>query len=101
MTLLIADSWTSAHKGYFKSGPRVPLIAGKNTSQTSSQSSTKFASQAERNKTSEYTGNRIACFGCGKLGHLRRNCPSNPGYFQTGKGNSSEKVQFCMDDKNP
>ena len=35
----IANSWTSAHKGYFKSGARVPFIAGKNTSQTSSQSS--------------------------------------------------------------
>ena len=32
----MADSWTSAHKGYFKSGPRVPFIAGKNTSQSSS-----------------------------------------------------------------
>ena len=32
----IADSWTSAHMGYFKSGPRVPFIAGKNTSQSSS-----------------------------------------------------------------
>ena len=28
----IADSWTSAHKRYFKSGPLVPFTAGKNTS---------------------------------------------------------------------
>ena len=53
----IADSWTSAHKRYFKSGPRVPFIAGKNTGQTSSQSSTKSASQSEGNKTSDYTSN--------------------------------------------
>ena len=73
----------------------------KNTSQTSSQSSTKSASQSEINKTSDYTGNRIACFGCGKFGRLHKNCPSNQGNFQTGKGSSSENVQFCLDDKNP
>ena len=54
----------------------------KNTSQTSSQSSTKSASQPEGNRTSDYTGNRIACYGSGKFGHLRRNCPSNPGNFK-------------------
>ena len=97
----IADSWTSAHKGHFKSGPRVPFIAGKNTSQSSSQSSIKSSSQSEGNKTSDYTGNRLSCYGCGKSGHLRRNYPSNPGNFQTDKGNSSENVQFCLDDKNP
>ena len=96
----IADSWTSTHKGYFKNGPRVPFIADKNTSQVSSQRSTKSVSQYEGNKTSDYTGNRIACFGCGKSGHLLRNCPSNPGDFQTGKGNASENVQFCLYDKN-
>ena len=53
----IADSWTSAHKGYFKIGPRVNFIAGKNTGQTSSQSSTKSVSQSEGNKTSDYTSN--------------------------------------------
>ena len=49
----------SAHKGYIKSGLRVPFIAGKNISQVSSTSSTMSASQSEGNKTSGYTGNRI------------------------------------------
>ena len=94
----IADGWTSAHKGYFKSGPRVIFTAGKNTGQASSQSSTKSANRSEGNKTSsDYTGNRIACYGCGKFGH----CPSTPGNFHTGKGNSSENIQFYLDDKNP
>ena len=80
---------------------RVPFIDGKNTSQASSQSSTKSASQSVGNKTSDHTGNRIACYGCSKFGHLRRNCRSNPGDFQISKGNSSENVQFCLDNKNP
>ena len=53
----IADSRTTAHKGYFKSGPRVPFISGENTSQASNQSLTKSESQPEGNKTSDYTGN--------------------------------------------
>ena len=94
------DSWTSAHNGY-KSAPRDLFTQGKNTSQTSSQSSSKLTSHTDSSKTTETTDNRGICYGCGKSGHLRRYCPSNPGNFQTGKGNNSENAQFCLDDKKP
>ena len=82
----ICDSWSSAHKGY-KSTPRDSFTQGKNTSQTYSRNSSKSTSHTDSSKTTDSTGNRGICYGCGKSGHLRRDCPSNPGNFKTGKGN--------------
>ena len=96
----ICDSWSSADKGY-KNVPLDSFAQYKSTSQTSLQSSTKSTSHTDSFKTTDSTGNRGICYGCGKSGHLRRYCPFNPGNYQIGKGNNSENVQFCLDDKKP